>query len=179
MLFRSDAFKEGNMDGVVSSMNLMQLGVDKFKNSLTEIQEPMGQIFGEDSDMAYGVGVAIDALGAVEELGGALASFASGDIIGGITGVVKGIGSIVQISRNARKRKADREIKRQEGIVRDLANAYDELSRSMEKALGKDVYANAKKQSENLLEQAEEIQRQIDAERKKSKIGRASCRERV
>ena len=163
-----DAFKEGNMDGVVSSMNLMQLGVDKFKNSLTEIQEPMGQIFGEDSDMAYGVGVAIDALGAVEELGGALASLASGDIIGGITGVVKGIGSIVQISRNAKKRKAEREIKRQEGIVRDLANAYDELSRSMEKALGKDVYANAKKQSENLLKQAEAIQRQIDAERRKS-----------
>lgn len=167
-----DAFKEGNMDGVVSSMNLMQLGVDKFKSSLTEIQEPMGQIFGEDSDMAYGVGVAIDALGAVEELGGALASFASGDIIGGITGVVKGIGSIVQISRNAKKRKADREIKRQEGIVRDLSNAYDELARSMKKALGTDYYNNAKKQSENLLKQAEAIQRQIDAENKKSKKDR-------
>lgn len=167
-----DAFKEGNMDKVVSSMNLMQLGVDKFKKSLTEIQEPMGQIFGEDSDMAYGVGVAMDALAAVEELGGALASFASGDIIGGITGVVKGIGSIVQISRNAKKRRADREIKRQEGIVRDLSNAYDELARSMKKALGTDYYENAKKQSENLLKQAEAIQRQIDAENKKSKKDR-------
>ena len=52
-----DAFKEGNMDGVVSSMNLMQLGVDKFKKkSLEEIQEAYGaDIRRRIPDMAYGV----------------------------------------------------------------------------------------------------------------------------
>ena len=125
-------FQRGQYGWGVSSMNLMQLGVDKFKKKSLEEKFKKG-LWGKYIRRRFGYGlwrgVAIDALGTAQKSLEVHTSFASGDIIGGIIGYsVKGIGSIVQISRNAKKEESRERLKGGQRGCNDLLMRYDDFS---------------------------------------------------
>lgn len=87
----------------------------------------------------------------------------------GIKDVIKGVTGYINVFRNIRNRKYDKEIERQEKVVKSLEKEYKRLGKAMEESLGSDYYKAASKQAENLKNQAAAISKQIEAEKKKGK----------
>lgn len=78
---------------------------------------------------------------------------------------------------NSKDRKANRQIKKHAEAIKKLEFAYQDLSRAVDKALGKDVYSNQKALIRNLQEQRGHLQGMISAERSKKKTDHNKIRE--
>ena len=100
--------------------------------------------------------------------GGGVAKILMGDL-SGIKDVIKGVTGYINVFRNIRNRKYDKEIERQEKVVKSLEQEYKRLGKAMEDSLGSDYYKNATKQAENLKAQVSALNKQIEAEKKKGK----------
>lgn len=102
-----------------------------------------------------------------------VARIMSGDIIGGVTSLVSGIGSIISSITNLAYagtiKRANQEIERQQELLDNLSYSYDRLQKSAEKAFGTDYIQNYNRQLENLEAQQEAYLAQADAERSKGK----------
>lgn len=103
----------------------------------------------------------------------AVASFMSGDILGGITGAIGSIGNIVSgftdIFSAGRVKRANKEIKRQQKILDSLEDSYDRLQKAADKVFGSEYVANFHKQQKNLQAQITATEKQLAAERSKGK----------
>ncbi|MGQ1935592.1 tape measure protein [Ornithobacterium rhinotracheale] len=104
------------------------------------------------------------ALGGVSDLAEGIATKNPVQILKGIAGVVKGIAKAFNGDR-----KREREVKRHEQAVKRLKSAYEDLARSMQKAIGTDYFKQGEKSIENLKRQVEELQQAQRAERSKKK----------
>lgn len=131
---------------------------------------------GELGDALSGLFSSIGKEGAAEvvsfatELGeigvGIVEDIASGNYL---AAVAKGIKAIIKVFEFHDNR-IEKRIKKSEERVAELENAYNRLSRAMDRALGSDRYDDALKIHKNLVQQTKEVEKQIALEEKKKKI---------
>ena len=117
----------------------------------------------------------------VSSAGNAFASFATGNIFGGITssisaigGLFSSIGSLFSIG----DKKKERQIQRQLELVEDLQHAYEKLEKAIDDAYSLDQYQRAYDMSkENLEQQRAALQESIRLEDDKKKTDKDRIKE--
>lgn len=102
-------------------------------------------------------------------IGKAMASFATGNILGGITGTVSGITGIISAIAQAHDKKLDRAIERSQVRVERLKNDYSALQRVIDRQLGAQTEQQTSSQIDSLKKQRAELQYQMRAEDAKKK----------
>lgn len=130
-----------------------------------------------DSLISFGSNMA----NTVSSAGSAFASFATGNIFGGITssisaigGLFSSIGSLFSIG----DKKKERQIQRQLELVEDLQHAYEKLEEAIENAYSIDQLNAASDQAEsNLKEQAAALEEAIRLEEDKKKTDKDKLKE--
>ena len=162
------ATEENQPDAAMEAINRMIGGAQELLSYYEEFQKLTGAAFGEDSDASFWINTAGDIMSATASTGGGVAKILMGDMTG-IKDVIKGVTGYINVFRNIRNRKYDKEIERQEKVVKSLEQEYKRLGKAMEDSLGSDYYKNATKQAENLKAQVSALNKQIEAEKKKGK----------
>lgn len=108
-----------------------------------------------------------------QSAGTGIAQIISGDIIGGATSLISGIGSVVSSITNLAYagtiKRANQEIERQQELLDNLSYSYDRLQKSAERAFGTEYIQNYQRQLTNLEAQVEAYEKQLEAERSKGK----------
>ena len=130
-----------------------------------------------DSLISFGSNMA----NTVSSAGSAFASFATGNIFGGITssisaigGLFSSIGSLFSIG----DKKKERQIQRQLELVEDLQHAYEKLEEAIENSYSIDQLNAASDQAEsNLKEQAAALEEAIRLEEDKKKTDKDKLKE--
>lgn len=162
------ATKENQPNAAIKAINRMIGGAQELLSYYEEFQKLMGATFGEESDASFWASTVGDIMSANVSTGGGVAKILMGDL-SGIKDVIKGVTGYINVFRNIRNRKYDKEIERQEKVVKSLEQEYKRLGKAMEDSLGSDYYKNATKQAENLKAQVSALNKQIEAEKKKGK----------
>ena len=166
------------LNDLETSVNAVASGFQNLSNLLTEFQELLG--IEDDSAMGEVFNGAAKALGVVATaLSTAIALtllwnstlwsnplFTGVAIASGVLGAIAGVFSAIS---NAKVRKANKEIERQQELLDSLAYSYERLEKAQEKAFGGDYISNYQNQLENLEAQQEAYLKQADAERSKGK----------
>ena len=161
-----------------TAVNAVASGFQNLSNLLTEFQELLG--IEDDSAMGEVFNGAAKALGFVAAaLSTAIALtllwnstlwanplFAGVAIVSGVLGAIAGVFSAIS---NAKVRKANEEIKRQQELLDSLAYSYERLEKAQEKAFGSDYISNYQRRLENLQAQQEAYLKQAELERSKGK----------
>ena len=88
---------------------------------------------------------------------------------GAISGVIDTVASIFGASNAAKVKKANEEIKKQEGLINDLEYEYGRLEKAIADSFGTDYIANYNKQLDALYAKEAAYRKQADAERSKGK----------
>lgn len=101
--------KSGDLDGLSTALNGLNASVKGSISTFKEWGESLSTIFGD------GVGQAVDDIanlaGGVFDLGSGIARIASGDIVGGITSSLSGIGSIYKQLTGWRQKAREQQVK--------------------------------------------------------------------
>ena len=160
--------EQNQPDAAMEAINRMIKGAEELLDYYKEFQNLMGAAFGEESDASFWTNTAGNIMGANVSTGSGVAKILMGDMAG-IKDVIKGVTGYINVFRNIRNRKYDKEIEKQEKVVKSLEEEYKRLGKAMEDSLGSDYYKNATKQAENLKGQVSAINKQIEAEKKKGK----------
>lgn len=100
----------------------------------------------------------------ISNLVGAASSFASGNVLGGVTGAVSGITGIISSIADFHDKKLDKAIERSELKVKQLENAYKNLESTIERQLGAISQQQSDEMVANLEKQRAEIVNQMQAE---------------
>lgn len=100
----------------------------------------------------------------ISNLVGAASSFASGNVLGGVTGAVSGITGIISSIADFHDKKLDKAIERSELKVKQLENAYKNLESTIERQLGAISQQQSDEMVANLEKQRAEIVKQMQAE---------------
>lgn len=159
---RTAEFAE-KMNIAVQSMSNLVDGM----NSLFNMSDGFNDVTSSLMDFGTNIG------NTVASAGSAFASFATGNIFGGITsgisaigGLFSAIGSLFSIG----DKKKEREIQRQLELVEDLQRAYEKLEKAIDDAYSIDTYKEANDQAiANLKSQNASLQAAIAAEQDKKK----------
>ncbi len=98
------AFKDGGKgwNDIAGGATAINGAFKSVSPALKEFGNDLGNIFGDEVGEA--ISQAVDLAGAVGDVGEGVARIASGDVIGGVMSVVKGIGNIVSMGSEAEKR---------------------------------------------------------------------------
>ena len=154
-------------EGKIREANIkkIELSIQKIDEYQQQVNEALGGIrkimeaFGaSDEDMQF----FDDVTGALNEIVDAgqqaemsVASFMSGNILGGITSGISAIGGLVSGFTNlfyaGRVKRANKEIKRQQELLDQLDYTYGRLEKAADKAFGADFVANQKQQQKICL----------------------------
>lgn len=155
-------------DAAMDAINRMIRGAEELLGYYEEFQGLVGSVFGEESDVSFLANTAGDMLDSATSIGGGAAKILLGDLTG-IKDVISGITGSINVFRNIRNRKYDKQIKAQQKLLEQLEQQYKDIGRAMEDSLGADYMKSAQQQSENLKKQVAAIDKQIAAEKKKGK----------
>lgn len=119
-------------------------------------------------------------LGDIGEMIGSAGQLAEGIATGNPLGIIQGsiglISSAFEVF-NFRDRKLDRQIAKHAANLKNLQNAYDDIERSVDKALGSDKYTTQTDAIENMKQQQKELAAMADAERAKKKTDQGKVEE--
>lgn len=126
-----------------------------------------------NEDLADAFSFAGDMLNGVSTLGKAAASFASGDVLGGIYGSISGVTGIIGSIAAMHDKKLDKSIKKSQLEVQKLENAYSNIESVTERQLGSLTSSQAAKMIENLNKQRSELAKQYDLEDDKKKTDKS------
>lgn len=107
--------------------------------------------------------------GGLEKTLGGLASIDITNPFTVITGGLQAIGGLFETIFNPRQARLQKIIENSQREVKRLQNAFEDLDRAVDKALGEETYSVSKDQIDNLKKQQSELFKQIDAEREKKK----------
>lgn len=120
--------------------------------------------FGMDADSETA-----EILGNMGEIAGGAASIAEGIATMNPAAILSGVTSVVTTMANwfSGDSGKERQIKKWQAAVDDLANAYNQLSWEIDKALGGDVYKNQQAAIRNMKEQQAYLQKMWEAENSK------------
>lgn len=132
--------------------------------------------FGKDK-AAEGIGTAVELMGELGKTAGGVAKIMSGDIVGGVKDVITGIMNTLTIFNKLHDKKNETRIQALAEQVKDLANAYNELGKSMERAYSTDKANMLKEQNANLEAQNALIRKQQAEEEAKKKTDNNKIKE--
>ncbi len=154
--------------------------IDKYQetfNGLADDAKAIMEDFGADEvdlqfldDLKQGINDAVDG---VQQLGTGMASFMAGDIFGGLTGAVGGIAKLTKGIANlftaGKVRKANKEIARQEKLIKQLEYSYGRLQAAADKLFGGEYLNNYNDQIKSLRALQAAYAKQAEAEASKGK----------
>lgn len=165
---------------VAEAISAANQKIDKYQEQINEALDgvrKMMEAFGtSDEDMQF----FDDVVGSLNEIADAgqqaamsVASFMSGNLLGGITSGVSAIGGLVSGFTNlfsaGKVRKANKEIKKQQELLDQLEYTYGRLEKAADKLFGRDWLVNQKQQIKALEAEARAKEKQAEAERSKGK----------
>lgn len=164
----------------IKKIELANQKIDEYQQQINEALDgvrKMMEAFGaSDEDMQFFddvVGALNEIVDAGQQAAMSVASFMSGNILGGITSGVSAIGGLVSGFTNlfsaGKVRKANKEIKRQQELLDQLEYTYGRLEKAADKLFGADFVANQKQQQKILLAQQQAYMKQYEAEMSKGK----------
>jgi len=162
------AVNNNQPDEAIEAINMTIKGAEQLLSVYDELQNLVSASFGEDSNASFITNSIGSIMGSTVTVGTGIKDILKGDI-NGIKEVINGVTGYINVFRNIRNRKYDKEIERQEKVVKSLEEEYRKLGKAMEDSLGADYYKNATEQAQNLKNQVTAINKQIDAEKKKGK----------
>lgn len=98
-------------------------------------------------------------------------------IIGAALSILQSIGKMISSIFSQKDKKAEKSIKAHQEAVDNLKDAYERLSRAIDKALGKEIYSMQRGRIENLKAQQKELTAMISDERGKKKTDHGRIKE--
>lgn len=110
-------------------------------------------------------------------VGDAIQGFFKGNWTQMVAGIAQVVVEVAKIIGGSKDKRLEKRIKKQQEAVKELKKAYDELSFSIERALGGKEYSMQKDQIKNLEEQKVLIEQMIKNEEKKKKTDRNKINE--
>lgn len=99
--------KSGDKDAIADSMKSLDNAVGSTLNTMNQWGDSLGSIFGDQVGQAFDEIVQLT--GGITDLGMGVGKIASGDILGGVTSALSGIGSIVQSLTSWREKEAQQQ----------------------------------------------------------------------
>lgn len=167
-------------ENVAEAINAANQKIDEYQQQINEaldgIRKMMEAFGASDEDMQFFddvVGSLNEIVDAGQQAAMSVASFMSGNILGGITSGVSAIGGLVSGFTNlfsaGKVRKANKEIKRQQKLLEQLQYTYGRLEAASDKLFGRDYLNNYNQQLKNLQAQQAAYEKQAAAERSKGK----------
>lgn len=153
--------KEDALGNLANIANGYIQGIIGIGNEINGIFDQLGvgsEKFRED------LGLSLDALSSAA---GAAASFASGDIIGGITQTIQAVSKVINIF--SKDRKLERAIKEKQVAVEQLDAAFQKLQNSIDNSVGESFYKDSQAQIKNLEQQKRLTEQMMKAEQSKKK----------
>lgn len=173
--------EEGKLrEANIKKIELANQKIDEYQQQINEALDGMRKMmeaFGaSDEDMQFFddvVGALNEIVDAGQQAAISVASFMSGNILGGITSGISAIGGLVSGFSNlfsaGKVRKANKEIKRQQELLKQLEYTYGRLQYAADKLFGRDYVNNYNQQLKNLQAQQQAYLKQAQAERSKGK----------
>ena len=132
-------------------------------DAVTSGLEKMGVTMDEETQAI------VNDIGGIIEGAGQLASgIATGNPLAIIQGSISLLTSAFDLF-NSKDREAERRVKRHQKAIKDLGNAYNQLERQINKALGADVYDKQMQAIRNMEQQRQHLQEMMQAEEGKKK----------
>ena len=165
---------------VAEAINAANQKIDEYQQQINEaldgIRKMMEAFGASDEDMQFFddvVGALNEIVDAGQQAAMSVASFMSGNILGGITSGISAIGGLVSGFTNlfsaGKVRRANKEIKRQQKLLEQLEYTYGRLEKAADKLFGRDYVNNYNQQLKNLQAQQQAYLKQAEAERSKGK----------
>lgn len=173
--YMKDLFDGFKTKDVVDKFDTIVAAVGRTNEELKKATGPAKEFFASIGNEAIGDAIDLfhEEMEALEQVGEALTQMASGDYLGGAINAIGGMFKSIVAFFNFHDKRLDRIIAESQLQVTKLQNAYDMLSKEIERTLGgayRRSYGNVyKDQLKNLQEQQKELQRQRDAEASKKK----------
>ena len=122
--------------------------------------------FGND-ELAQTIGNVTGVLTGAGQAAMGVGQIMSGDVLGGIQGVVSGISQVVGIFNKMHDAKNEKRIKKMQQQIDKLAISYEDLGIAMEHAFSTEKAAIIEQQNKNLEKQNQLIRKQIEEEKAK------------
>lgn len=168
--------REKNIKNIKAAVAAMEEYQDQANEALSGIRDMVELFGGDEIDMQFFDDI-VGGLNKIYDAGQAAAmsyaSFASGDIFGGITSGVSAITGLVSgfssLFNAGKVKRANKEIKKQKKILEQLEYSYNRLGVAADKALGADWIDNFNKQKRVLERQKVAYEKMAAAERSKGK----------
>lgn len=163
---------------IEKALSEMRNEYGKAEQTIRDFADALG--IAEDSDAGIFLNGIADAFGTVQKaiifadiamklFDGTIKAFLVSNPIGWIALVAGGLVGLFRSIANAKVRRANREIERQQQLLDQLAYSYERLGKAQEKAFGMDYISNYEQRLANLQAQQEAYLKQADAERSKGK----------
>ena len=160
------------LNKTIQGFNAASSAISNFGSIITDITEILG--IAEDSKVGAFIKDLVKWLGLMASVLGTVAAIiavieAELAPLLAIAAGIAAIGAAISFFSNAKVRKANKEIKRQQELLDSLAYSYERLEKAQEKAFGSDYISNYQRRLENLEAQVEAYEKQLDLERSKGK----------
>lgn len=167
-------------ENVAEAINAANQKIDEYQQQINEaldgIRKMMEAFGASDEDMQFFddvVGSLNEIVDAGQQAAMSVASFMSGNILGGITSGVSAIGGLVSGFTNlftaGKVRRANKEIKQQQKLLDQLEYTYGRLEKAADKVFGHEYLNNNNQRLKILQAQQQAYLKQAEAERSKGK----------
>ncbi|MGV0847447.1 tape measure protein [Empedobacter falsenii] len=166
---------EDKLEGVGMLINGMNNYFDTLKQAIDMADEAIEAFGGNIDDSVKETIQHVQNI--VNGVGNAIQGYFSGNYAQMVAGIVQVVVEVAKILGGSKDKRLEKRIKRQQEAVKELKRAYDELSFSIERALGGKEYSMQKDQIKNLEEQKVLMEQMIKNEEKKKKTDRNKINE--
>ncbi|WP_276962199.1 tape measure protein [Bacteroides graminisolvens] len=167
----SKGFKDAAIQ-VAKSISAITDVVGSVGDSIGSIAESYG-----NEDLANTISNVTGALAGAGQAAGGVGKIMSGDVVGGLMDVTKGVASVITSFNKMHDAKYEKQIKNLQKQIDSLADSYESLGNSIDKAYSTNKADLLNQQNENLQKQNELIQQQIEAEKAKKKTDNDKIKE--
>jgi len=173
-LFNSED-SEDKLEGVGMLIDGMNTYFDALKQTIDMADQAIEAFGGNIDDSVKETIQSVQNI--VNGVGNAIQGYFSGDYVKMVAGIVQVVVEVAKILGGSKDKRLEKRIKKQQEAVKELKRAYDELSFSIERALGGKEYSMQKDQIKNLQEQKVLMEQMIQNEEKKKKTDRNKINE--
>ncbi|WP_291118364.1 tape measure protein [Empedobacter sp. UBA7248] len=173
-LFNSED-SEDKLEGVGMLIDGMNTYFDALKQTIDMADEAIEAFGGNIDDSVKETIQHVQNI--VNGVGNAIQGYFSGNYAQMVAGIVQVVVEVAKILGGSKDKRLEKRIKKQQEAVKELKRAYDELSFSIERALGGKEYSMQKDQIKNLQEQKVLMEQMIQNEEKKKKTDRNKINE--
>lgn len=170
--------QEAGYDDIEQALKGVQDEFSKAEQTIRGFADALG--IAEDSDMGVFLNGIADAFGYVQKaivfadfamklFDGTIKTFLKSNPLGWVALIAGGVMGAISAIANAKVRKANKEIERQQDLIDKLEKSHERLEKQIEKTFGSDYLDNYNDRLANLYAQQEAYLKQAKAERSKGK----------